>query len=197
MGSWVRAVALVAVAGVSAPSFGCALFASANAAHSRISPCVDEVGYSVVDLVLAAGATAVLVGTGAVDDSPAWMLLPGTFVASGVIGAIYAHRCRKSRFPSEQPIQLGPAFPPQTVEEGRVETEAEARDTSIELGPVGPSIELRLPADSPLGGPTPAVEALECGPALPTVCPQGQVCQLHDSQRGTCVSETAPSSIAP
>jgi len=146
----------------------------------------------VADLVLAAGATAVLVGTGAVDESPAWMLVPGTFVASGVIGSIYVHRCRKSRFPPEQPVQLGPAFPPQTMEEGRVETEAEARDTSVELSPTGPSIELRLPQDSPLGGPAPVGGPLECGPALSTVCPQGQVCQLHDSQRGACVPEVGP-----
>ncbi len=191
MGSLVRAAVLAAVAGISAVSSGCALFASANAAHSHITPCVDDVTYSVVDLVLAAGATAVLVSTGAVDESPAWMLVPGTFVASGVIGAIYVHRCRKSRFPPEQPVPLGPAFPPQTMEDGRVDTEAEDRDTSVELGPPS-GVELRLPQDSPLGGPAPVGGPLECGPALSTVCPQGQVCQLHDSQRGACVPEAVP-----
>lgn len=191
MGPLARAAMLAMLAGGLASSSGCALFASANAAHSRISPCVADVGYSVVDLVLAAGATAVLVGTGAVDESPAWMLVPGTFVASGVVGSIYAHRCRKRRFAPEVPVQLGPAFPPQAIEEGRVETEAEDRDTSVELGPPS-GVELRLPEDSPLGGPAPVGGPLECGPALSTVCPEGQVCQLHDRQRGTCVPEAVP-----
>lgn len=196
MGSRARAAVLAMIACSSVASSGCALLASANAKHSRISGCVDDVEYSVVDLVLAAAATGILVGTGAVDDSPAWMLLPGTFVTSGVVGAIYAHRCAKSSSATEPPVQLGPAFPPQAIEEGRAQTEAEPRDTSVELAPPS-GAKLRLPPDSPLGGPAPVGEALECGPALPTSCPQGQGCELHSRERGVCVPEPASSSTAP
>jgi hypothetical protein len=95
-----------------ASSAGCAAVASANAAHSHITPCVDNIAYSVFDLILAAGSTGILVGSGQVDESPAWMLVPGMFVTSGVIGSIFVHRCRKEQQRGGATLESTPAYQP-------------------------------------------------------------------------------------
>lgn len=105
------AVAVLASSALASNS-GCAAFASANAAHSHITGCVDEIGYSVFDLILAAGSTGLLVGLEKVEESPAWMLVPGTFVASGVIGAIFVHKCRRDKRDGGATLESSPAYQP-------------------------------------------------------------------------------------
>lgn len=195
-------LALVSVLALCPMLSSCALFASANAAHSHISPCVSDVGYSVVDLVLAAAFTAVLVGTETVDETPAAMILPGVFVTSGVVGAIYADRCRKRTGSPEAPVLLGPAYPPQSAvpPSARVQTDA-VPATAEELGlpaaePGQPAVRLQLPPDYQLPA-SPATPqdgspgVLECGPALPSACPAGEHCELRGAL-GTCVADPPP-----
>lgn len=186
---------------------GCALLASGNAQHSQISPCVSDLQYSALDMILAAGATAVLVGLGKVDESPAWMAVPGVFVASGVIGAISVHRCRRGSSGDAAPAMLGPSYPPaapldpqrgraQQGDAQRGEQEGPGVLPLEDLSPAARAREqspLRLPSDSPLANPPapPAgdVTKLECGPALPSVCPEGHSCRLVSGQLGSCVAD--------
>lgn len=162
----VLAVAVLASSSL-ATSSGCAAFASANAAHSHISPCVDSMAYSIFDLLLAGGATAIVVGVGAVDESPAWMLVPGVFVTSGVIGSIFVHRCRKSKESSGATLESSPAYQP-------VETKiSDLPDaTPEELGlppppedPAKPAVRLELDPDYVTKNPPPPAGADAAGTA--------------------------------
>ncbi len=161
-------------------------------------------GYSIFDLLLAAGATGIVAGTGALDESPAWMLVPGTFVASGVIGSIFVYKCRgEHRRQASQPM---PVYP--VVEETPTTTLPDA--TPEELGlpspaPVTPDSRLQLSPDSALkdappkpaetatpgGAGTPqSPQAIECGFDLPDVkCPTGQRCVSNGTVRGTCTAD--------
>lgn len=214
--SWCKglAVAALAASGLASAS-GCAALASANAAHSHITGCVDEVGYSVFDLLLAAGSTGLLVGLGKVDESPAWMLVPGTFVTSGVVGSIFVHLCRKEQRGGGATLESSPAYQP-------VETPAsDAPDATAEqLGAPAaargaPGVKLQLDPDyaekhPPPPPPPTSTEAgagegsgaageapkspeelmkIPCGTDLPGSCPAKTSCLLFQHNRGYCVAD--------
>jgi hypothetical protein len=132
-------VALVALLGS-----GCALLASANAAHSHITPCVRDPSFAVVDFGLAGASTGAVILTDAVDDSVAWMLAPATFVSSGLIGAISADRCRKrarrveAAAPIYRPVEppAAPTLPAATPEDlGLVPADPAAPPVNLRLDP--------------------------------------------------------------
>ncbi len=200
-------VAVIALLVAALTSSGCAFLASANAAHSHISPCVDEIGYSIFDLILAAGATGALAGSGALDENPSSMLLPGVFVASGVIGSIFVYKCRAERSAASQPSQSMPVYPA-VVEETPTSTLPDA--TPEELGlpsptAVPPDPRLQLSPNSTLkdappkppdpedaSAPNAQPPGIECGFDLPDVkCPQGQRCISNGTVRGTCTPESS------
>lgn len=209
----IAAVSLLAAA-VSAP--GCAAFASANAAHSHITPCVDEMGFSIVDLVLAGASTGILAATGTLDEAPAWMLLPGTFLASGVIGSIFVHKCRGDlhRKQATMPMPVYPliidetpttTLPDATPEElGLPPAPAASSDPRLQLSPDSALKEApKKPQDEQGegGADTPATlrppddpeqQKIMCGADVPTICPQGQRCVIVAERRGTCAPEPAP-----
>jgi hypothetical protein len=177
---------------------GCALLASANAEHSGISPCVSDTGFAVTDLVLAAAATGILVGTGQVDDSPAWMAVPGVFVVSGVLGAIFAHRCARSQEPQAASTRPMPVYEPIKVAPPLSQLPTA---TPADLGlpppdPTLPPVRLQLGPDYVLNEPAPASQ-LDCGATPPAACPDGTTCQLDEKQHGTCVPAPVPSAPAP
>ncbi len=214
-----KVVAVVALA----LSPGCALFASASLAHSHIGPpCVDEVGYSVVDILLAVVSTAVVAGTGSLDDSPAWMAVPGVFVTSGVVGAIYVHKCRgdfrdkkTGPMPVYQETPLEPVrasdLPDATREELGLDEAPPPTPTTTTPPPPTPIIDatpltpkstspgprLQLPADSALkeAPPPPVVGSgppIMCGIDLPNTCPRGTECKIVAAGRGSCEISPAP-----
>ena len=181
---------------------GCALLASANASHSHISPCVDEMGFSVADLVLAAASTAIVAGTGALDDSPAWMAVPAVFVTSGVVGSIYVHKCRGDL--RGKPTGPMPVYPDPPLTPARASDLPDA--TLEELGPPPPPSpeesppaappgdpRLQLRPDSALARPLPPAAAegddrrqIMCGRELPGTCPPGTACHLVADGSGHC-----------
>jgi hypothetical protein len=197
---------------------GCAFLASANAAHSHITPCVDDLSFALIDLVLAGAATGVLVGTGALDESPAWMALPGVFVTSGVVGSIYVHKCRggKSRQESGQPMPVydrGPDYTP-TQQRASELPDATPEDMGFSQPAVPPADpRLQLPPDSslkeppprseeaakPPGTTTPSLEerSIMCGYDLTNTCPAGMACRLVADGRGFCVKEEPKAEAAP
>jgi hypothetical protein len=188
------------IAATALSSSGCAVLASANAAHSRISPCVDEMGFSVADLVLAAAATGILAGSGALDESPAWMLLPGVFVSSGVIGSIYVHKCRGDLHKQREAMPM-PVYEP--VIDTPTSTLPDATPEELGLPPsavVAPDPRLQLSPDSALkeepGKPRPsddlAQQKIMCGVDLPSTCPAGTSCAVIAEGRGTCAPDRQP-----
>lgn len=197
---------------------GCAFFASANAAHSRITPCVDDMSFALIDLFAAAVSTGILAGTGALDESPAWMALPGVFVTSGVVGSIYVHKCRggKSRQESGQPLPVYERGPEYTPTQQRASDLPDA--TPEELGLPPPSTtpadpRLQLPQDSTLKEAPPEVEDpatppatttppleernIMCGYDLTNTCPSGMACRLVADGRGFCVKAEPKPDAAP
>lgn len=203
-------VATVALLATMAGASGCAAFASANAAHSHITPCVDEMGFSIVDLVLAGASTGILAATGALDESPEWMLLPGTFLASGVIGSIFVHKCRgdlhrkqasmpmpvypviidetpTTTLPDATPEELGLPAAPAVPPDPRLQLRP---DSALKEAPKKPEEErgegsadapaTRRPPDDP------EQQKIMCGVDVPTPCPQGQRCVIVAERRGYC-----------
>lgn len=193
-------------------SSGCALLASANAAHSRISPCVSDVGFAVTDLVLAGLATGIIAASGALDDSPAWMAIPGVFVASGVVGGIYANKCRAEKEGNRregQPLPVYDRGPEYTPAPARASNLPDATPEEIGIGlplPITPEAEprLQLSPDSTLKeAPPPKPEEaaapkpanpdegkIACGFDLPVTCPVGTVCILTTARAGFCTKES-------
>lgn len=185
---------VIAATALSTP--GCALLASANAAHSHITPCVDEMGFSIADLVLAAAATGILVGTGHVDESPAWMLVPGVFVASGVIGSIYVHKCRGDLHKKRESMPM-PVYEP--VIETPTSTLPDATPEELGLEPaavVPPDPRLQLSPNSALREAPPPPQQ-ECGIDLPTPCPDKTSCVIVANGRGTCAPDPPIPPILP
>lgn len=189
--------ATAAATALSAP--GCAFLASANAAHSHITPCVDDMSFSVADLVLAAAATGILVGTGKVDESPTWMLVPGVFVASGVIGSLYVHKCRGDLKQKQEtmPMPVYPdlvettptsTLPDATPEELGVSPEVVAPDPRLQLSP---NSALREEPGKPIADPSvdPAQQRIMCGVDLPSTCPAGSACAIVADGRGYCAPD--------
>lgn len=193
-------------------SSGCALLASANAAHSRISPCVSDISFAVADLVLAGLATGIVAGTGALDDSPAWMAVPGVFVASGVVGGIYANKCRGEKEREQQravPVyDRGPEYTPEparasdlpdaTPEEiGLPLPEVPAADPRLQLSPDSTLKEAPPPKPEEAAAPKPDDGKIACGFDLPVTCPQGTVCILTTARAGFCTKESEQPTAPP
>ncbi|MEZ4361980.1 MAG: hypothetical protein R3B48_17450 [Kofleriaceae bacterium] len=182
---------------------GCALLASANAAHSHITPCVRDTGFAVIDLGLAGATTGVLVLTDAIDESPAWMLLPGAFVASGVIGAVSAHRCRsgghrEARTAPSPPYQapppaLQPALPQATPEElGVLPPDPSSPAVDLQLDPtylerLRDGADAAEAAASPEGVEDRNDDTRPCDPSVTLDCPRGTTCRMSLDQTVRCV----------
>jgi len=190
----ITAAALVPAAG------GCALMASASAAHSHITPCVRDPTFATIDLLLGSGAGLVVVATGELDRAPVWLTVPGALLASGVIGTIYAYRCRDADPPAHDddpaPRVAAPPAPPGTAPDliAAPDTAPAALGLPAPVPPA-PAVQLRLPADYQLPDP-PRREAdheadheIDCGGAPPTPCPPGQSCLLVDERHGRCVAD--------
>ncbi len=196
-------------------SSGCATLANANAAHSRISPCVSDISFAVTDLVLAGAATGILAASGALDDSPAWMAVPGVFVASGVLGGITVNKCRAKEEGNRQEGQPAPVYdrgPEYTPQPARASDlpDATPEEIGLELpSPTAPAVDPRLqlspesklkeappPKPEEAAAPTPEGGKIACGFELPVTCPQGTVCILTTERAGFCIKEreqpTAP-----
>jgi hypothetical protein len=169
-----------------ASNSGCALLASANAQHSRVTPCIDEPTYAIVDFVLG-GITAAAVGAGGlIDDSMAWIALPGVFFASGILGGISVHMCdgagtssggENTQLTNSAPdfgdAPVDPDVPMATVED----MVAPPQRANLELAPdYDPKAE---PSQIPCG--------------VGTACPEHQSCWILSGHVGHCVPDAAQS----
>jgi hypothetical protein len=166
----------------------CALFASANAAHSHITPCVDDPVFSTIDLVLAAGGAATLLVTGVVDDSVYWLAIPGVFLASGIIGSISAYNCRhKDDDHRAKPEDMGPPVPIDwragLPADAGVADAAEVDEPPLPAS--GPRVKLQLGSDYAVpASDAGTADAQECGAY--SGCPLGQSCVLDERNRAFC-----------
>jgi len=72
---------------------GCAAFMHAEADHVHMG-CVRTPLPGAIDLVLGTAGTATLMATDVYRSAPAYLLIPGTFLASGILYSISEYRCR-------------------------------------------------------------------------------------------------------
>ena len=192
------------ILGIAPTSAGCAFVASASAAHSHITPCVDDPAFSVIDLVLGSGIGLALVASETVDKSPAWLLVPGVFLTSGLIGSITAYQCRHpegTSAPSGTGVPVAPDIPgiPGSTSPsfGNVEpSDPSVQDaTPAELGlpvpdPAVPPARLQLPSDYVLPDhPAPPGDRMPCSGSSPTACPAKQSCLITENDQGYCVPD--------
>jgi hypothetical protein len=198
MARWRAALTTSSALAIAAAAPGCAFFASANAAHSRITPCVDSPTFALIDLGIATVGTVGLLASGTAEEAPAWLAAPGVFLLSGVVGSITAYQCRHrhdgvaTAAPSGYPPAYGTASP---------SGEAPATPAS----PPSPPVELALPPrDPPMpkarlqldpdyldqgAGPAAAPKAnerIECSIQPLIACPPDHSCVLLDGTRGYC-----------
>ena len=175
----------------------CAAIASAGAGHGLRAGCNDNPAYGGVDLVLGTVAAAGLLASGEVEDSPAWLILPGVLLASGIIGSISAYSCRSANrgeaakaAPTILYVPADPS-PPAETSTTRDATPEEIGHPVPAAGAPGP--DLRLDPDyQPTRAPAPApVEdtriACRINPLVP--CPPDQSCVLVEAESGYCVPD--------
>jgi hypothetical protein len=170
---------------------GCAWFASANAAHSHISGCVDEPAYSVVDALIAAGTGVTLVATDVGLQKPVWFILPGVFALSATLGFIGVAHCRaeeRASQPKEDPNDYGPTTGwTVPIDAGAAPSDADEPEHELPQVPPGPV--LQLSPDYKVG---PGVDAGVPDAASPIdcthdACPPHMTCGLDERNRARCV----------
>jgi hypothetical protein len=194
---------------------GCALLASGNAAHSHISGCVSSPGFGLVDILIGVGTAAALTSSGKVDESPAWMAVPGVFLASGVVGTIYAQKCAGDRSHASSSSAPMPDYASHVTPPTPISTLPMATPEELGLPAVDPQAATRLqldpdymlkhPSTPPAEGepgstPAPPVQTAPVPSAYPTgriecelggsPCPAGASCLLWEgSTHGLCIAD--------
>ena len=175
----------------------CAAVASAGAGHGLRSGCIDNPGFGAVDLVLGSVAAAALLASGEVEDSPAWLILPGVFLASGIIGSISAYSCRSANrgeaAKAAPTILYVPADPP-PPEDTSTTRDATREEIGLPVPAAGaPGPDLRLdpdyqPTRAPASAPVEDTRiACRINPLSP--CPPDQSCVLVEAETGYCVPD--------
>jgi hypothetical protein len=159
---------------------GCALFASANAAHSHISPCVSDTTFAGIDLVVGSLGAAGLAASGTAEESPGWLALPGLFLLSGVIGGISAVSC------ASKDKESAVAMPTGSVQDFKLpsldRTDSPPVQLLVPTTTPDPSIKLELEHD--VEGKTD--EPAPCTAAPITICPADHSCVFVDKDSGYC-----------
>jgi hypothetical protein len=141
----------------------CALLAAANTNHnSGGRACVDTPAYAIVDLGLGAASVGVLAGTGRLDESMAWMILPAVFFTTGVVGAIFVHRCTRPKQPEPAPAPTSgwyddtyPVTPANEPKREPAPEEPPLEDAYAPPASTTPAAKLRLHDDYPIGAGSP------------------------------------------
>ena len=159
---------------------GCALFASANAAHSHISPCVSDTTFAGIDLVLGSVGAAALAAGGTAEESPGWLALPGLFLLSGVVGGISAVSCAGKH--EEESV----AMPTGSAQDFRLpsldRTDSPPVQLLVPTTAPDPNVKLELEHDVEVT----TDEPMPCTTTPMTVCPADHSCVFVEKDRGYC-----------
>jgi hypothetical protein len=158
--------------------------------HAGNVPTIDLV----IGLVAAAGISATIEE----DDSPAWFILPGVFLTSGVIGTITAYRCRnpgrdqgtaQKGTPTQYYAPSEVTAPPAGDDPAPGTRDATPEETGITT--TGPKADLRLaPTYRPEEAPPPTEDKrIACHVNPLTPCPENESCVLVDKDHGYCVPD--------
>ena len=158
---------------------GCALFASANAAHSHISPCVSDTTFAGIDLVLGSVGAAALAAGGTAEESPGWLALPGLFLLSGVVGGISAVRCAGERDEGAVAMPTGSAQDFRLPSLDR--TDSPPLQVLVPAAAADPNVKLELEHDVEVK----SEEPIACEAKI-AICPADHSCVLVDKDRGYC-----------
>ena len=158
---------------------GCALLASANAAHSHVTGCVSNTTFAGIDLVLGSVGAAAMAAGGTAEESPGWLALPGLFLLSGVVGGISAVRCAGEKEESAVAMPTGSS-------EYRLpsldRTESPPVQLLVPAGAGDPNVKLEIEHDVEVK----SDEPVPCTAAPITICPADHSCVFVDKDRGYC-----------
>lgn len=175
---------------------GCAFVAAAAFNHGRPSnSCMDSPVPGGIDLVIATAGAAAFLATGKAEEQPAYLIIPGVFLMSGLIGSASAYSCRDRKGVGEQ--AGAPIYYP-TVDPTPPDEPSTARDaTPEELGISRPGV-TPLPADlhvdpdfTPPADPAPPRPdvRVKCSINPLTPCPAAHSCVLVEADHGYCLPD--------
>ncbi|HEY5937146.1 MAG TPA: hypothetical protein VIU61_20990 [Kofleriaceae bacterium] len=159
---------------------GCALLASANAAHSHISPCVSDTTFAGIDLVVGSVGAAALAAGGTAEESPGWLALPGLFLLSGIVGGISAVSCAGK---SEQGAVAMPTGSSQDYRLPSLDrTDSPPVQLLVPASAGDPDVKLELDHDVEVK----TDEPIPCTTTPMTICPADHSCVFVEKDRGYC-----------
>lgn len=185
-----RCAVVVALVLVTATAPGCAAVAAGFAADNHLGGCMDSAAPATVDLVIGGLGVLALAKSGKLDESAGYLAIPGVFVGSGVIGAIFADRCRERTGPRTVPTYAAPAYAPPPAPPAPAlepdQRDAMREEIGLEI-PRGPSAQLRLSPEYQLPDP-PQPEKIGCSVDPLVACPDHMSCALDDEHGGHCVA---------
>lgn len=177
---------------------GCATMAKAVVNHnSRGSTCIQTPTFAIIDFLIAGAGVAAFAAEND-DESVAWLLVPGVFAASGVVGTVSAARCQPHEATGMVPIpasNTAPSF-------GEAEVDPDVPDATLEDMGVAPSPPapaapptLRVERGDDVGKPSPSAPdapptpaKIQCSGPL-GVCPVDHACALTGADAGSCIPD--------
>ena len=128
--------------------------------------CVDNPIFGAIDVVVGASTGVVFVATGVIDSSAWWALIPATFLTSGIVGSIYAVKCKHhDRDLSGPPVPITPD--PIFVAPPPAPTPTPTSEPDIAPQPREPKVHLQLDPDYARRHPQPDAGIDATPPAAP------------------------------
>jgi hypothetical protein len=191
-------VALLALCTLLSQSGCSAMIASISHHNSRGTSCLDEPAFPAIDLIGGSLGAVALVYTGTAEETPAWLILPGVFMLSGLIASFTVYACRNpdgsegiaQPAPKPRPYTFEDQPPDNVIpEDQREPVEPDVRDATLEER--GMSIPVYTPpkaTEPPPPPPTPESppKPITCRINPLTQCPEGWSCVLTDGDNGVC-----------
>lgn len=167
---------------------GCAFVAAAGVNHGGGRGCMASPAPAGIDLVLGAAGTAGLLATGVAEETPAYLILPGVFLMSGLIGSASAYSCRNRDGVGEKATPIVyPAVDPTPADDPSTARDATPEELGIS-GPGATPVHVE-PVFAPPPGPAPGQPdtRVKCQIRPLTPCPSEHSCVLFEGDHGYCV----------
>ena len=170
---------------------GCAFVAAAAFNHGRPSnSCMDSPAPGGIDLVIATAGAAAFLATGKAEEQPAYLIIPGVFLMSGLIGSASAYSCRNRKGVGEQPGEpiVYPTIDPTPPDEPSTARDATPEELGISV-PGGAPLRIAPTSTPPEPAPGKPDTRIKCSINPLTPCPEDHSCVLVEGEHGYCVRD--------
>ncbi len=169
---------------------GCAFVAAAASNHGRAGSCMGSPAPAGIDLVLATAGAAAVLASGKAEDQPAYLIIPGVFLMSGLIGSASAYSCRNRTGIGERATPIVyPAVDPTPLDEPSTARDGTAEEIGLPATTT-PNADLQLDSEfTPRAEPVPATQDIrvKCQIQPLTPCPAAHSCVLVEGDHGYCI----------